>query len=100
MRTNLERPPDELSAIHAYYTALADQALRAMQGKAPVPEIPPAEELSAIDGWVVRNGRPIWSMCDGRFTSVQLSWTGLSAASARSAWIEATDRRLDISKAM
>ena len=100
MRTNLERPLRELRAIHDYYTALANQALQAMQGKAPVPDVPPAEELSVVDGWVVRNRRPIWSVREGLFTSVQLSWTGLPAGSARLAWIQATERRLDITQAI
>lgn len=100
MRSTKERRVNELSALHDYYTALARQALRAMQGKAAVPEVPPLEELTVVDGWVVRKGRPIWSVGDDMFTSAQLSWTGLPAASARSAWVEATERRLDITQAM
>jgi hypothetical protein len=100
MRSTRERRVDELSALHAYYTALADRTELAMQARAGVPEIPPLEELVVIDGWVVRNGRPIWSVRDRLFTDAQLSWTGLPAASARSAWIQATERCLDITQAM
>ncbi|HEX6367706.1 MAG TPA: hypothetical protein VF006_02160 [Longimicrobium sp.] len=90
----MERTRSTFLAIHAYYTCLAGLAGRAIKRATIVPEVPPLTELQVVDGWVVRNGRPVWSVDDGRFTGAQLGWTGLSITAARSAWAHATEYRL------
>ncbi|HYR08313.1 MAG TPA: hypothetical protein VEQ60_11110 [Longimicrobium sp.] len=85
-------------AIHAYYTCLAGLAARAIKRATIVPEVPPLNELEVVDGWVVRKGRPVWSVREEKFTSSQLGWTGLSIAAARSAWAHATEYRLQATR--
>lgn len=85
-------------AIHAYYTCLARMADRAIQRKTIIPEVPPLAELEVVDGWVVRNGRPLWSAHDQTFGRGQLGWTGLPADAARSAWAQASEYRLQATR--
>ncbi|HEX5869340.1 MAG TPA: hypothetical protein VFY65_02930 [Longimicrobium sp.] len=90
----MERTRSTFLAIHAYYTCLAGLAGRAIKRATIVPEVPALDELEVVDGWVVRNGRPVWRVDDGKFTGAQLGWTGLPISAARSAWAHAAEYRL------
>jgi hypothetical protein len=94
----MERTRATYLAIHAYYTCLAGLAARAIKRDTLVPEVPPLDELEVVDGWVVRNGRPVWSVREQTFTGAQLGWSGLSIAAARSAWAHATEYRLQATR--
>jgi hypothetical protein len=98
MRRNEKRTLDELVAIHAYYTALANQSLHAIGGDASVPEIPPPAELDLVDGWIVWKGRPVWSGPDSVLAGTHPVRMELYPDAARSAWIEASEIRLDITQ--
>jgi hypothetical protein len=63
-----------------------------------VPQVPPLAELEVVDGWVVRGGRPVWSVRDQTFTRAQLGWSGLPISAARSAWARATEYRLEATR--
>jgi hypothetical protein len=45
---------------HAFYDALYDQAEQAKRGEALVPVVPPGDELTFVDGFLVWKGRPVW----------------------------------------
>lgn len=95
---DMEQTRAEFLAIHAYYTCLAGVAARAIKRNTIVPEVPPVSELQVVDGWVVRKGRPVWSFSDQTFTGSQLGWTGLSISAARTAWVQATEYRLEATR--
>jgi hypothetical protein len=94
----MERARSTFLAIHAYYTCLAGLAARAIKRATIVPEVPPLAELEVVDGWVVRNRRPVWRVRDQTFTCAQLGWTGLWIDAARSAWVHATEYRLEATR--
>lgn len=97
-RGEMERTRSAFLAIHAYYTCLAGVAARAIERNTLVPEVPPLSELQVVEGWVVRKGRPVWSVDDHTFTTAQLGWSGLPVSAARIAWIRATEYRLDATR--
>jgi hypothetical protein len=49
-----------LRAEVALYTSLVEQQRRAIRDEAAPPEVPPAQELEFVDGWLVWKGRPVW----------------------------------------
>lgn len=50
----------ESRARFAFYDALFDQAERAKRGEALAPEVPPGDELTFVDGFLIWKGRPVW----------------------------------------
>lgn len=62
----------EFRARDDFYKALFDQAERAKRGEALLPVVPPADELTYVDGFLVWNGRPVW-------------WSGESSSAALTA---------------
>lgn len=49
-----------LQAEVALYASLVEQQRRAIRDEAAPPEVPPAQELEFVDGWLVWKGRPVW----------------------------------------
>jgi hypothetical protein len=89
---------DELDALHAYYDDLCLLADSAIEGKSLIPEIPALAELRVVDGWVVWNGRPVWSPLTGTLTRAQPVRAG-TRREAYAAWAAAEHRCLDVSQA-
>lgn len=91
-----EKISAEFHAIRSYYRCLADQAERATRGDCPAPLIPRREELAVVDGWVVWNGRPVWSPADKALTSAQPLRTRWTPSMARAACIEAKEQDVEV----
>jgi hypothetical protein len=91
----VEKISADYLAIQAYYTRLAEQAEQAIRGSASVPVIPPRSELEVVDGWVVWNGRPVWSAHDNTLADAQPIRSGRTPVLGQSAWVQATEERLD-----
>jgi hypothetical protein len=49
-----------LQAEAALYASLVEQQRRAIRDEAAPPEVPPAQELAFVDGWLVWKGRKVW----------------------------------------
>jgi hypothetical protein len=50
----------ETIARQDFYRALGKQLELAQRGEAGVPMVPPTEELTFVDGFLVWKGRPVW----------------------------------------
>jgi hypothetical protein len=88
----------ELDALHAYYDCLCLLADAAIKGEGPIPEIPTLAELRVVDGWVVWNGRPVWSPLTRSVTRAQPVRSG-TRREAFGAWAAAEHRCLDVTQA-
>jgi hypothetical protein len=55
----------EMVAKQDFYRALGKQIELAKRGEAVVPIVPPTEELSFVDGFLVWKGRPVWWSGEG-----------------------------------
>lgn len=60
----------ELEAEQGFYKALGEQAERAKRGEALLPVVPPVDELTYVDGFLVWKGRPVWWSGQGGSTAV------------------------------
>ena len=88
----------ELDSLHAYFDCLCLLADSAIEGEGPLPEIPSMEELRVVNGWVVWNGKPVWSPLTRSVTRAQ----PVRAATRRdafAAWAAAEHRCLDVTQA-
>lgn len=57
------RSPEAMARLQAevaLYASLVEQQRRAIRDQAAPPEVPPAQELEFVDGWLVWKGRPVW----------------------------------------
>lgn len=88
----------ELDALHDYYDCLSLLADSAIKGESLIPEIPTVAELRVVEGWVVWNGRPVWSPITGSLTRAQPMRPG-TRREAYAAWAAAEHRCLDVSQA-
>lgn len=88
----------ELDTLHAYYDCLSLLADSAIEGKGPIPEIPSMDELRVVNGWVVWNGKPVWSPRTRSVTRAQPVRAG-TRRKAFAAWAAAEHRGLDVSQA-
>jgi hypothetical protein len=88
----------ELDALYDYYDCLSLLADSAIEGESLIPEIPAVAELRVVDGWVVWNGRPVWSPLTGASTRAQPVRAG-TRREAFAAWAAAEHRCLDVSQA-
>jgi hypothetical protein len=94
-RTEVEKISAEFRAVQAYYSCLAEQADQATRGDRPAPLVPRLEELQVVDGWVVWNGRPVWSPSEKALTKAQPVRTRWTPSMAKAAYLEARDQELD-----
>lgn len=60
----------EMVATQDFYRALGKQAELAKHGEASLPVVPPVEELTFVDGFLVWNGRPVWWSGESRSAAV------------------------------
>jgi hypothetical protein len=88
----------ELDALYEYYDCLSLLADSAIKRESLIPEIPAVAELRVVDGWVVWNGRPVWSPLTGSLTRAQPVRPG-TRREAYAAWATAEHRCLDVSQA-
>jgi hypothetical protein len=88
----------ELDALHDYYDCLSLLADSAIKGESLIPAIPSMDELRVVNGWVVWNGRPVWSPLTGSLTRAQPVRPG-TRREAYAAWAAAEHRCLDVSQA-
>lgn len=65
----------EFRARDDFLSSLFEQAERAKRGEALLPVVPPSDELTYVDGFLVWNGRPVW-------------WSGESGSAAATAGLE------------
>ena len=79
-----------LRAILGYYRFLGEQTARARR-KDMLPSIPPYEELQYVDGWVVWNGRPVWSLAQTATADARPDRGSADLTPAESAWLAAGD---------
>jgi hypothetical protein len=98
MAATTDRKTAELDTLHAYYDRLSLLADSAIEGRGPIPEIPSMEELRVVDGWVVWNGKPVWSPRTRSVTRAQPVRAG-TRREAFAAWAAAEHRGLDVSQA-
>lgn len=94
-RAEVEKISAEFRAIHSYYSCLVDQAERATRGECPAPLVPRLDEIQVVDGWVVWNGRPVWSPMDKALTNAQPVRTRWTPSMAKTAYIEASEQDID-----
>lgn len=97
--TEVEKASAEFRTVQAYYASLADQAARAIGGEVPAPLVPPLAELQVVDGWVVWEGRPVWSPHENGLTDAQPLRYRWTPSLAKSAYTEAMERGLDATQA-
>lgn len=88
----------ELDTLHAYFDCLSLLADSAIEGGGPLPEIPSMDELRVVNGWVVWNGRPVWSPLTRSVTRAQPVRAG-TRREALAAWAAAEHRCLDVTQA-
>lgn len=93
-----EKISAEFRAVHAYYMCLTDLAERARRGECPAPLIPRLAELQVVEGWVVWNGRPVWSSTEKAVTKAQPVRTRWTASVAKAAEVEARDQGLEATR--
>lgn len=98
MAAHTDRKTAELDTLHAYYDCLGQLADSAIEGKGPIPEIPPMDDLRVVNGWVVWNGKPVWSPRTRSVTRAQPLRAG-TKRDAFAAWAAAEHRGLDVSQA-
>lgn len=65
----------EFRARDDFLRALFELAERAKRGEALLPVVPPSDELTYVDGFLVWNGRPVW-------------WSGESGSAAATTGLE------------
>lgn len=79
-----------LRLVLAYYRFLGEQTARARRIDM-LPTIPPYEELEYVDGWVVWNGRPVWSAAQAATVGTRAGRSSADLTPAESAWLAAGD---------
>jgi hypothetical protein len=79
------------AALVNYYQELGRQAGHRDR---PVPEIPPAAELDFVDGWVIRNRRPVWCTVNRALVGSHGRARRNEWPLARSAWLTTLEQRL------
>jgi hypothetical protein len=88
----------ELDSLHEYFDCLCLLADAAIEGKGLLPEIPSMDELRVVNGWVVWNGKPVWSPLTRSVTRAQPVRAG-TRREALAAWATAEHRCLDVTQA-
>ncbi|HLM68223.1 MAG TPA: hypothetical protein VK358_11880 [Longimicrobium sp.] len=66
----------EFRARDDFYKALFEQAELAKRGEALLPVVPPVDELTYVDGFLVWKGRPVWWSGGSGSTAVTASLDG------------------------
>jgi hypothetical protein len=56
----------ETIAVQDFYRALGEQVERAKRREVMLPVVPPVEELTFVDGFLLWKGRPVWYSGEGR----------------------------------
>lgn len=97
METNRANRIADLDATLAYYKALGQLAKRVPPDRRP-PEVPPVSELRLIDGWLIRNGRPVWCAANGALVGNQMRAAPNDRALAEAAWLASLEQRISLMK--